>query len=220
METEIKFETPNKESKNQKIIIYILGVLVLALTVGFVFLYLTVDKMQKARTETVSGTEKNETVENSSSNASPVSPEIRGVNNDLAAPLIGKVKEVSEEKIKIILSAAFGGSQNSQQEIEKEIEKNKVDVVKKLIKNPNFNEEKAKQIQEEMKKKYESNKGAIAEDTEEGNHLANDEDLRPFTEEIVNWSDLKVGAQVSYQKDAVEVDKMDLVILSELGISN
>ena len=201
----------NNEVLKQKKLIIVVFILVIILLLGIIFMYFSFKKNISAIIPS-----KTENSQKIIQNPGKVS------NQEVKIPenqVIGKIKEVSSEKITVTLSPIYSPG-NQQQEIDKEVTKNQVDEIKKLIKNPDFNAEKAKQIQEEMQKKYEQNPNVIAEPSEENKQLAEDKTLSPFVEEAISWKDLAVGNQVTYQGDPSGSGKKILVVISDVPSEN
>jgi len=210
METETTSNESEKNQKSgQKTMIIILCVLVFVLILGMFFLYFSFRKNFL------------NTIPSKPTASEKVNPPLEaGKAPEMKIPedqIMGKIKEIGQDKIKVTLSPIYSPG-NEKQETDKDIEKSQVNEIKKLVKNPNFNEEKAKQIQDEMRKKYEQNQNATTEPSEESKKLANDETLRPFVEKIISWEELVVGDQVIYQKEISGGEKKILVVLSEIAL--
>ena len=208
METEINQDLnvqENNRSLKQKIIIIILLGLVFILILGMVFMYFYFKKnMSCAATSKLENSQK-----------FIRSPETAN-NQEIKIPenqIIGKIKETSPDKITVTLSLIYSPG-NNQRTIDKEVARDQVDEIKKLVKNPNFDAEKAKQAQAEIQKKYEQDSNAFTEPLTENKQLAENGTLSPFIEEVISWEELAVGNQVTYQSDPSGSGEKVLIVLS------
>ncbi len=219
MEIETKLENPKQENKKTKLIIYLLLFLTVIFIVGLAIAYLILYKPNEGQPNLGFSSESENQSDESSAGSYGLSL-VTNPNIQNNAPVIGRIKTIEGGKLKIDALDFTGGQKN---EIEKEIIKSEVSAIKKLIKNPNFNENKVKQIQEEMKKKYEENKKAVSDVSDESMQLMNDPSLRPYVEKDISWEELKTGEQISWQKDfnnGENAEKKILVVLSEMSENN